>query len=206
MRSFPILLLLFISQTIMAKELSRIIQIDDLGQTQLRLDVSEEALPEKHYLELLERINLFGFTPLIELEAEDIFRELSRDSEARMKRPEGKCSQRRVYIQNKLKKMNIISGKLLLRCPANNGRLRLEDQVSGRYYTYTNYHDTNIITVETENDYAFRVLDLQFEDSPVSLHDYLTTVEASQKIRPLKRKESTKKLCYWTISTNQLTY
>lgn len=87
--------------------------------------------------------------------------------------------------------------------------MRLKDQVSGSYYTFVNYHDSNIVAVKTSSGVEFRVLDLQFEDLPVSLSEYVGEVEAAQKIiLPLKTKgtEDTTGKCYWSISTEHLTF
>lgn len=187
-------------------ELSNIHNIEDYAEPHNYIEVSEEGLPPDHYLQLVQMISSFGFTILPESKTRDLFEELTRDSSARMKVPGGLCSRRRIYIQNVLKKMKIMSGKILIKCPANNGRLRLQDQVSRRYITFTNFHDTNILVVNTGTAHEFRVMDPQFQDTPVSLHDYLTQIESYQKIRPSKRQGNTSRLCYWTISTNSLTY
>lgn len=187
-------------------ELSNIHTVDEREEIHNYVEVSDEGLPPDHYLQLVQMITRFEFTLLPENKARDLFEELTRDSKARMKVPGGLCSRRRIYIQTLLKKMKIISGKILIKCPANNGRLRLQDQISRRYITYTNFHDTNIVVINTGTTQEFRVMDLQFQDTPVSLHEYLTQIEASQKIRPAKRRGNSSGLCYWSISTNSLTY
>lgn len=196
------------AQEIEQHDFAIISSIDDFDLPQNYVEVSEEGLPRDHYLRLVQQMNVFRFTVLSETKVRDLFEGLKRNSRARMRRPGGSCSHRRSYIQNLLKKMNIVSGKILLKCPANNGRLRLQDQVSGRHYTYVNFHDTNIVAVKTNSGNDFRVMDLQFEDTPVSLRDYLTEIEASQRIRPLKRKGngSNRGRCYWSISTQHLTF
>ncbi|HXH32606.1 MAG TPA: protein-glutamine glutaminase family protein [Bacteriovoracaceae bacterium] len=182
--------------------------IDDFDLPRNYVEVSEEGLPLGHYLQLLEHLDTFRFTLLAESRVRDIFEDLERDPRARMSRPAGRCSYRRAYIQKLLKERNIVSGKLYVKCPANDGRLRLRDQVSGRNFSYSNFHDTSIVAVRTNAGTDFRVLDLQFEDSPVSLHEYLTEIEASQKIQPLNRRGSggNKGYCYWSISTPYLTF
>lgn len=183
------------------QEVALISSIDDYDDEKNYVEVSEEGLPTDHYLQLLEQISAFRFTVVSANKINEFFQDLTRDSRARMSQPAGSCSQRRTYIQNKLSAKDIISGKILIKCPANNGRLRLQDQVSGRFYSYSNFHDTNIVTVNTEAGVSFRVLDVQFQKRPVSLQDYLTEIENSQRIRPAKRRGTTRSLCYWTIST-----
>lgn len=172
------------------------------------VEVSEEALPTKLYQQLMEQISLFQFTLLGEAEVQEIFTDLEKDAQARMKNPGGYCAQRRSYIQNLLKKINIVSGQILIKCPKNDGYLRLKDQVSGSYYSYSNYHDANIVAVNTNQGIKLLILDLQFEALPVSLEDYLAEVESSQKIRPSKTRGtgSRKGICYWSISTDYLTF
>jgi hypothetical protein len=208
--SFLFFLVLFFesafAQLSKSHDLAIIRSIDDFNPPRDYVSVSEEGLPTDHYFKLIQQINAFRFTLLSMTEVSEFFEDLVRNTQARMAHPRGLCSQRRAYIQNQLKRKNITSGKILVKCPANNGRLRLMDQVSRRYFTYSNFHDTNIVTVLTPSGVAFHVLDLQFQDKPVSLHDYLTEIEASQRIRPLKRKGSTRSLCYWTIGTSHLTF
>lgn len=184
-------------------ELSVIHSIDDYETPKNYVEVSEEGLPTDHYQQLLQRISIFRFTLTQDLEVKRLFEKFKMDSRARMRVAGGSCSTRRAYIQNQLRKMNIVSGKLLIHCPSNAGRLRLRDQVSGRYYTFSNFHDTNIVAIKSGNSYQFRVLDVQFEPNPVSLHDYLTEIEASQRIQPVQRRgtSSGRNICYWYIST-----
>jgi hypothetical protein len=196
----------FAAQEAQEHELSIIKKIDDIEFSRNYVEVSEEGLPSSHYIHLISLMNAFSFTLLSDSKIRDIFEDLTTDPKARNKIPGGRCSYRRAHIQNYLKQMNIISGKFFIKCPAHNGRLRLKDQVTRRYYSYANFHDTNIVAVQTNTGHGFRILDLQFQDSPVSLQEYLTEIEASQRIRPLKRKGTTSSLCYWTISTPQLTY
>lgn len=186
-------------------EKSIITEIDDYEYPENYIEVSEEGLPQSHYQQLLQLMNSFRFTLLPEANVRSIFETLKKDSRARQRSPGGQCSFRRAYIQSYLKKRNIVSGKLVMKCPANNGRMRLRDRVSGRYYSYSNFHDANIVAI---NNNSFMVMDVQFEDAPVSLHAYLTEIEASQRFRPLKRKGSgsTRGLCYWSITTPHLSY
>ncbi|HXH74690.1 MAG TPA: hypothetical protein VNJ08_06975 [Bacteriovoracaceae bacterium] len=189
------------------RDLAIISSIDTI-EIPLNYVVSEEALPEELYKQLMTQISLFQFTLMEETEVQDLFEKLEMDSKARMKNPGGRCAERRYYIQNLLKKMKIVSGQLLINCPKNDGRLRLKDQVSGHNYSFSNFHDTNIVAINTNSGVEFRVLDLQFEDIPVSLHEYFSEVESLQKIRPSKTKgpESGKGICYWSISTDYLTF
>jgi hypothetical protein len=196
--------LFLLPQTIWSKshhDFSIIESIDDYDFPKNYVEVSEEGLPRDHYLQLIQLINSFRFTLLPVTRVNELFKSFTSDSQARMNQPGGKCSFRRAYIQNQLKKMSIISGKILIQCPVNNGRLRLRDQVSGRYFTYSNFHDANIVAMNSGSGITFRVLDLQFQSNPVSLHDYLTEIEASQRIRPIRRRGSSRSLCYWSIST-----
>src|SRR5690554_4475292 len=109
-------------------DLSKIIEIDDYELYRNHVDVSEEGLPRDHYRQLTQRMSAFRFTLLTESKVTSLFAELIRDPRARMSAPGGKCSYRRSYVQNLLRKRNIITGKLLIKCPSNNGRLRLRDQ------------------------------------------------------------------------------
>jgi hypothetical protein len=173
------------------------------------VEASEAALPPELYLTLMKQISIFQFSLLEEADVEKLFEKLELDPRARMKKPGGACADRREYVQKLLKKMKVISGQLYINCPANDGKLRLKDQVSGENYTFTNYHDANIVAINTTAGIEFRVLDLQFEDLPVSLEDYLGEVETAQKkIVPLKTKgtESGKGACYWSITTDHLTF
>lgn len=200
-----LLLSLFIisSQPTFAKFDQAIIRsIDDIETERNYVEVSEEGLPQNHYLLLLEKINAFRFTLLQDSLVNAHFSVLKKNPMARMRSPGGQCSYRRAYIQNYLKKRGAITGKLLIKCPANNGRLRLRDQVTGHYYNFANFHDVNIMAVQANGGADFRVMDVQFKDRPVSLHEYLTEIEASQKIRPLKLRDARKGFCYWSISTN----
>lgn len=182
--------------------------IDDFDYPQNYVEVSEEGLPYDLYVHLISMTeNLFKFTVLPEAQVNEFFESLKKNSRARMRSPGGACSVRRAYIQNLLKqKHNVVSGKLFVHCPAFNGRLRLRDRSTNHTYSYANFHDTNILAVHTNTGTEFRVLDVQFEDTPVSLHDYLSEIEAHQRIRPLKRKGTSRGLCYWSITTPYKSY
>ncbi len=190
------------------RHLSIVRNIETDVSPQNYVEVSEDALPTTLYRQLMEQISLFQFTLLAEAEVQVLFDDLTKDALARMKNPKGYCAQRRYYIQNLLKKMNIVSGQIFIKCPKNDGSLRLKDQVSGSYYSFSNYHDANIVAVSTNQGIQFQILDLQFEDLPVSLEDYLAEVESSQKIRPAKTRgtETGRGTCYWSISTDHLTF
>jgi hypothetical protein len=189
-------------------DLATLQSIDAFDFPQNYVEVSEEGLPTEIYQQLLLQVSVFQFTLLEESNVQVLFEELEKNPKARMKNPKGACAQRRAYIQKMLKETNIVSGQLFINCPKRDGVLRLKDQVSGYAYTYSNYHDANIVAVKTNSGIEFRVLDLQFEDTPLSLADYLTEVELAQKIRPLKTRgtESNRGICYWSISTEFLTF
>lgn len=173
--------------------LSVIKSIDDLDLPPAYNEASERSLPPKIF-------DLDRFTPLSDERVRDLFNELERHPRARMKVAGGKCSYRRSYIQSYLRKRSISSGRLLLECPSKNGRLRLKDQVTGRRYTFSNFHDTNIVSVRTNSGTGYHVMDVQFQDRPVSLSSYLGQIEASQKIKPLRnRSTGDKGYCYWSI-------
>lgn len=213
MKTLLVVLFLFCHMSAFAKiaeprDLAIIHSIDAFDYPLNYVEVSEEALPSDLYQQLMTQISLFQFTLLEEMEVKVLHEKLEKDPSARMKHPGGACAQRRSYIQNLLKEMKVVSGQLFIKCPTNDGRLRLKDQVSGNYYSYTNYHDSNIVAIKTSLGIKFRVLDLQFEDLPVSLHNYLSEVESSQKIHPLKTRngEASKGICYWSIRTEYLTF
>lgn len=183
--------------------------IDSLDTSLNYVEASEAAIPEDLYALLMKQMVIFQFTLMEESAAEELFTKLETDPQARNKEPGGKCAIRRAYIQKLLKKSEIVSGQLYIKCPLNDGILRLKDQVSGSYYSFTNYHDSNIVAVKTSSGVEFRVMDLQFEDLPVSLSAYVGEVEASQKvILPLKTRgnEDSRGKCYWSISTEHLTF
>lgn len=180
--------------------------IDDYELPKNYIEVSEEGLPPDHYFQLLQQMMMFKFTLLNGTQVNESFTELKRNSRARMKYPGGQCSYRRAYIQNHFKKLNVVTGNILIHCPVNNGRLKLQDQVSGRYYTFSNFHDANIVAVSTDAGNQFQVLDLQFKDTPVTLEAYLAEIESSQRIRPSKTSTGSRGICYWSISTPYLKY
>lgn len=181
--------------------------IDEADTPENYIEVSEEGFPLDHYVQLLKLIDSFKFTALPDEKINELFETLKKDRQARMRYAGGDCSKRRAYIQNYLKKMRIVSGKIFIHCPANNGRMRLKDRATGHNYSFANFHDANIVTNQSSSGNDFFVMDLQFQDNPVSLHDYLTEIEASQKIRPAKRRDGTARgYCYWSISTPHLSY
>lgn len=195
--------------SVYANEEAIVQSIDNLDTSSNYVEASEAALPEELYELLMKQMVIFQFTLMEESDVKVLFEKLEKDPLARMKDPGGKCAQRRAYIQKLLKQTKIVSGQLYVNCPNKDGVLRLKDQVSGSYYTYINYHDSNIVAVKTSTGVEFRVLDLQFEDVPVSLTEYVGEVEASQKtILPSKTKgtEDSKGKCYWSISTEHLTF
>lgn len=208
MKSLILFLFCFFSFNLLAQvqKLAIIKSIDETYFAPTYLDATEVALPSAHHFTLLQKINSFRFTPMTDASVMDVFNELISHPRARMKTPKGHCSQRRAYIQKQLKKMNITSGRILVKCPAKNGRLRVRDQVSGRNYTYSNYHDANIVTVRKNARTEFRVLDLQFQDTPITLHQYLSEIERFQKIRPAINKSASKGYCYWHVTTPYFSY
>jgi hypothetical protein len=134
---------------------------------------------------------------ITEARARDLFNKLERNSRARNRVAGGKCAIRRSYIQRYLKKLGISSGRLYIRCPSKNGRLRLIDQVTRHRYTFSNFHDTNIVSVK---GIGHEVFDVQFKDRPVTLGQYLAQIEASQKLKPLRNRSSKDRgYCYWSI-------
>lgn len=202
------LLFLFLSLVIVPSTFARtsIFTIDDHDYETNYVEVSPEALPADHYSQLVAMIDSFRFTVLTDEKVSSLFETLKKDRKARNKYALGNCSVRRSYIQNFLRGQKIESGKFYISCPAINGRMRLRDRAANHIYTFANFHDTNIVAVNTPSGRAFRVMDVQFEDKPVSLHDYLAEIEASQRIMPLKRKDASNRLCYWKIVTPAMTY
>jgi hypothetical protein len=176
-----------------------IYSIDDHDIPYNYVEVSEEGLPSDLYQKLLRQTEFFRFTPITEERVKELFSMLKRDSRARMRFPGGLCTRRRIHIQNFLRGKNIVSGKLFMNCPGNQGRLRLRDQVSGKYFTYSNFHDTNVVLVKTATGNALRVLDLQFQSSPVSLNNYLAQIETFQRIQPAQRSYIKAGTCYWSV-------
>ncbi|MES2526695.1 MAG: hypothetical protein V4598_06390 [Bdellovibrionota bacterium] len=171
------------------QNLSTVKSIDDLALPPIQTEPSEEALPLKSLLDE-------DFTVVSEARVNELFATLEADSRARNKIAGGKCAIRRAYIQNYLKKQNIISGKFLVQCPSYRGHMKLIDQVTGRRYTFANFHDVNIVA--TPKDY--KILDVQFASEPLSFKVYLALIEASQKIKPQNaRTNRDKGYCYWSI-------
>lgn len=163
-------------------------------------DVSEDALP--HDLEsLLLNANSMRFTPISSLRARQLFNTLKSNRRARMSYPNGWCTRRRIYIQNWLRAKNILSGRLYINCPGNRGRLRLRDQVSGRYFTFTNFHDTNVVLVRTSRGSSYRIMDLQYQSAPIGLGSYLAQIEAYQRLEPARVYNDFAGICYWRITS-----
>lgn len=171
---------------------SNIYSIDD-GEIPPYCEATEEALPE-------DTKDIDAFTVISDARARDLFNKLEKNPRARMRVAGGKCSTRRVYIQNYLRNLGISSGRLYIQCPSNNGRLRLIDQVTGRRYTFSNFHDTNVVSVKRNSGSAYEVMDVQFKPEPVSLGSYLGQIENSQKLKPLRNRSSGDRgYCYWSI-------
>jgi|GEM_PF-4124664 len=184
-------------------QVAQIYSIDDDDTPPPYVNVFEEALPISLYLHLNRQLQDLNYTPITITRANELFEKLKRDPKARMRNPGGYCSTRRVYIKNVLKGMRIASGRLYISCPDNNGRLRLRDQVSGRYYTFSNFHDANTVVVSTGAGNSYRVMDLQFESAPVTLPNYLAQIQAYQRVLPGKRLDDAG-TCYWRLSTPAL--
>lgn len=184
------------AQASLHQNLSTVKSIDDQDLPPGDIEVSDEGLPYEDYLELLDLLDVGNFTVLPESRVRALFSELEKNPRARNRVAGGKCAIRRSYIQGYLRKLNITSGRLLINCPANNGRMRLIDQVTGRRYTFSNFHDVNIVAIPN----GYNVMDVQFESRPMSLSGYLAQIEASQKLKPLKNRASGDKgYCYWSI-------
>lgn len=206
MKSLLVLIIIIFSINTSLADQSIVIGIDDYDYGKNYVEVSEEGLPANHYTVLQQLVHTFQFSLMDESYVNNLFEKLKKDPKARNRIAGGKCSTRRTYIQNLLKKANLNSGKLFIHCPANNGHMRLQDQVTGHNYHFANFHDTNIVAVNTASGIHYRVLDVQFMDKAVSLHEYLSVVEASQRIRPEKHRANSKGLCYWYVSTNKFRY
>lgn len=155
------------------------------------VEASEEALPTDYYQDLEREFDLGRFTSISSARANQLFAMFTKDRRARMSSPRGACATRRAYIQRVLRGKGINSGRLLIYCPGNNGRLRVRDQVSGRYYTYSNFHDVNVVLVGN----SYRIMDVQFKSSPVSLGSYLGQIEIYQRLKP-----GLAGTCYWKIN------
>lgn len=208
MKSLRLLSFLFFSFNYAFAQLTEpkaiIHSIDDYDIPHNYVEVSEEGLPSDLYQQLLQQADLSRFTPITEARAIELFTMLKSDPRSRMRYPGGSCTSRRIHIQNVLRGLNIVSGKLFIRCPANLGRLRFRDQVSGRYYTFSNFHDTNVVLVETASGNSFRIMDVQFQSEPVSLNNYIAQIEAFQRIQPGKRNDLKAGTCFWRISSPNL--
>ena len=179
-----------------AQKLSQIYSIDG-DETPVNFqEVSEVALPMESIEEILYSPEIDSFTPITPARANELFAILRNDTRARMRSPGGYCQSRRIYIQSYLKNRAINSGRIYIQCPGNNGRLRLQDQVSGRYYTFSNFHDANVVRTTSG---GYLVMDLQFQPSPVSLESYLAQIEVSQPLRPAGSLDEMAGTCYWSI-------
>lgn len=179
-----------------ALPLSNIYSIDNEQTLFISSEVSENALPLETIEELLYSPEFDSFTPITPARANELFTILANDSRARMKSPGGSCQGRRIYIQSYLKKLAIGSGRIYIECPGNIGRLRLQDQVSGRYYSFSNFHDANVVRTTSG---AYLVMDLQFQPSPVSLESYLAQIETNQPLRPAGSLHNSAGTCYWSV-------
>ncbi len=172
------------------EELSIVKSIDNLDLPLSYNDPSDICLPN----EFKTKDN---FTVISENRARDLFENLEENPRARNRVAGGKCAIRRSYIERYLANIGISSGSLYIQCPSNHGRLRLIDQVTGRRYTFSNFHDVNIISVQ---GIGYEVMDVQFKDRPVTLSSYLAQIEASQKLKPLRnRSTGDRGYCYWSI-------
>lgn len=166
--------------------------IDDLDLEPAYNDASEICLPEDLNLKSTD-----NYTIITETQARDLFNILTKDPKARNRVAGGKCAIRRSYIQRFLKQIAISSGSLYIKCPSNNGRMSLIDQVTNHRYTFSNFHDANILSVK---GIGYQVFDVQFKDRPESLSSYLAQIETTQKLKPLKdRASGDKGYCYWSI-------
>jgi hypothetical protein len=172
-------------------DLSDIQRIDNLDLPSYYEAPSETCYPE----------DLKDFdedTSISESRARDIFNNLERDPRARNRVAGGKCIYRRIYIQRYLKRFGIASRGLYINCPSNRGRLRLIDQVTGSRYTFSNFHDTNVVSIR---GLGYFVMDIQFLDRPVALGQYLARLQSSQKLKPLANRSSGDRgFCYWSVS------
>lgn len=173
-------------------------------------EASQTALPAEIQAKLLSKIKQFNFTVIPEDKLTEIFNSYTTDPLARMEDAAGLCATRRMYIQKDLKKQNIISGQFYISCNRGSGRLKLLDRAINRHRTYLNYHDVNLFAVETASgEIDFRVVDVQFEDEPVSISEYLGEVEVSQPMKPKKggllAKLETKN-CFWEVNSERMSF
>lgn len=192
MKHLLLCLFLFVTYPQIARsyETSIIKSIDDQDLAPAYNDASEICLPDD--IKAAE-----NYTVISEDQARDLFNLLVTDPNARNRVAGGKCAIRRSYIQRFLKKIAITSGSLYIQCPSKNGTMRLIDQVTQHRYTFANFHDANILSVK---GIGYQVFDVQFQDSPVTLSNYLAQIEASQKLKPLNdRAAGDKGYCYWSI-------
>ena len=179
-----------------AQQLSNIKSIDDQELPPSYDEASEEGLPYEDYQHLLDLLETDNYTVLPVARVRALFSELARNPSARNRVAGGKCSYRRSYIQSYLRKRSISSGSLYIKCPTNQGHMRLIDQVTGRRYTFSNFHDVNLVAVPG----GYNIMDVQFTSGPMTLSGYLAHVEASQKLKPLSNRTSGDRgYCYWSI-------
>lgn len=198
MKSLLILFCLLFYSISSFAQVSQIYSIDDDNSLPPEVNVFEETLPIDLYLQLIGQAEDLNYTPISHARAYELFNTLKTDPRARMKYPGGLCSSRRIHTQKVLRAKNIVSGRLYVSCPGNNGRLRFRDQVSGRFFTYSNFHDTNVVLVNTGAGHSYFVMDLQFQSGPVTLGNYLGQISAYQRLQPAKREDDAG-TCYWRL-------
>ena len=191
MKFFWLSCLLLVSQISLAD--SNIISIDNEELPYSFEEASERALP---YQELQSLLETDQYTPLSRSQMSELFNKLMKDKNARNSYAGGRCNQRRIYIQNYLSKKNITSGELYINCPGNIGHMSLIDQATGHRYTFSNFHDANVVSGPD----GYYVMDVQFENEAMSLISYLAQIEASQKLKPAKERSwRDRGFCYWGI-------
>lgn len=178
MKSLVVILFLLIqSSFVFAQQLSHISSIDDDNTPPPYVDVFAETLPPELYDQMIREAEELNLAPITNTRATELFNGLKSDPKARMRYPDGLCTRRRIHIKSVLNAKRVTNGRLYINCPAKNGRLRLHDQVSGRYFTFSNFHDTNVVLVSTGSGNTYKVMDLQFQSGPVALSTYLRRSE-----------------------------
>lgn len=117
-------------------------------------------------------------------QAQSLFDHAIKDRWIRMKDPGnggrgGLCAQRAEEFEDWLShKHSISSGKLLIGCGKDS--IVGVDRVTRKTYRYSNYHEANLVLIETKDGHALFVMDTQFSDGPLPLQDYLaTTIQGS---------------------------
>lgn len=193
-----IILFLLLNNLSVAQEV-QLYSFDEYDTEWNEYGYSEDELLQEIDLEM-DSSSLMRFTPISISRANSLFNTLKRNSRARQRYPNGYCSHRRVYIQNYLRRLGIYSGRLYINCPERRGRLRLRDQVSGRYYTFINFHDTNVVLVKTSSGNFYRIMDIQYQSGPRQLGPYLAQIERYQRLRRAKSYDSAG-ICYWRITS-----